>query len=340
MDFVLLNQKENYFINWKDVFQNDNPIYLEIGIGNGEFIVWLARNNKNSNFIGIDVSKEIFRKAVIRVKKSGLENVRLMRIEGAEFLCKYLRSESLSGVYINFPDPWFKKGHKERRLINEPFIYLISDRLKVDGFFIMVTDSEDYANDVLNLFKKFDNFQSLWNNGVRSNYPEYYKTKYARKWLALGLPIFYLGFQKKASVNIPEWLKDYYPLLKITKEDLYMPLLEIESPREIHVKEVLESLPKGIVLKENSFLIKFIDFFYNNDCILVDVVNVEGFYRQRFFVSISFKDKNRLNISIHESDDPDPIFTLHKTLMIIGKLIKDRIPNSKILQNTTKIKEL
>lgn len=340
IDFVLLNRKENYFIDWKDVFQNDNPIYLEIGIGNGEFIIWLAKNNENANYIGIDVSKEIFRKAVGRVRKSGLKNIRLMRVEGTEFLCKYLSAESLNGVYINFPDPWFKKDHKERRLINEFSLYLISDRLKIGGFFIMVTDNEDYAHDVLNLFKKFDNFQPLWDSGIRNSYPEYYKTKYARKWLALGLPIFYLGFQKKASKEIPEWLKEYYPLLKITREDLHMPLLEIETPKEIYIGEILESLPKGVVLKEDLLLIKFVDFYYNNNSILIDVVNVEGFYRQRFFVSIAFKDKNRVNISVHESDDPDPVFALHKTLLIIGRLIKDRIPGSKVLQNTTKIKEL
>ncbi|MGB9767496.1 MAG: tRNA (guanosine(46)-N7)-methyltransferase TrmB [Dictyoglomus sp.] len=341
-EFVILNQKSNYFLDWKEVFENENPIFLEIGMGNGEFIVHMAKENLNANFIGIDVSKEIFRKAVSRVKRSGLKNIRLMRIEGSEFLCKFVKSETLSGVYINFPDPWHKKSHKERRLVNEPFIYLVSDRLKNEGIFIFVSDNEEYTKSVWGLLKKFDNFSPLWDHGLRRDFPEYYKTKYARKWLALGLPIYYIGFKKTGNIEIPEYVKEYYPLLNLSKEDLYMPLVEFKIKKEKSsefIKDILSILPKGLIYRDKNALIKVLDFYYNEESIIADIVCVEGSFRQRFFLDISLK-KEVLKISIHDSDDPDPTFGIHKTLAIFASILKEKFTGLELLQNTTRIKEV
>ncbi|MCD6490416.1 MAG: tRNA (guanosine(46)-N7)-methyltransferase TrmB [Thermodesulfobacterium sp.] len=112
--------------DWERIFKRKAPLFLEIGIGNGEFIVWVAKKNPESNFIGVEVSKKYLKKAANRVVNEGLKNVKLMHIEGSKFISKFLERETLSGVYINFPDPWFKKKHKKRRLISQPFVWLIS----------------------------------------------------------------------------------------------------------------------------------------------------------------------------------------------------------------------
>ncbi|ACI18807.1 tRNA (guanosine(46)-N7)-methyltransferase TrmB [Dictyoglomus thermophilum] len=342
-DLIISNNKANYFLDLRDIFQNENPIFLEIGMGNGEFIVHMAKENPNANFIGIDVSKEIFRKALSRVKKSGLKNIRIMRIEGSEFLCKFVRSKTLSGVYINFPDPWSKKSRKERRLVNEPFIYLISDRLKEGGVFIFVSDDEDYAMTVWELLKKFTNFSPMWDDGLRTDFPEYYKTKYARKWLSLGLTIYYIGFRKERDVDLPEHVKKYYPLLNLSKEDLFMPLIEFKIKKTLNnefIKEVLSILPRDVIYRDENTLIKILDVYHNERSILVDVLCVEGYYQQRFFVDINDIKKDILKIAIHDSDDPDPTLGVHRALAILASILKENFPELELVQNTTKVKNL
>jgi len=323
--------------DWGSIFKRKAPIFLEIGIGNGEFITWLAQNNPESNFIGIEYSKKYFKKAANRILRNKLRNVRLICIEGSKFLSKFLDSESLSGVYINFPDPWVKKKHKKRRLISKPFVWLLAERLILNGFFLMVTDYEEYAKEVIELFLKCPAFLPLWDSPIKDFLPNYYYTKYARKWLSQGLSLFYVGFKKIKRVEIPEWVYKFYPLAKLSKEE-FLPENILEIDEKIDFFNLSKNLPKGVIWKGENEVIKIIDIYFKEDGILIDTLVVEGFLKQRFFVAVNCYHKKGVIISIHDSDKPDITEGVHKAIIIITLKIHKIFRKARIIKSTCKVK--
>jgi tRNA (guanine-N7-)-methyltransferase len=325
--------------NWGNIFERNAPLFLEIGIGNGEFIVWIAKKNPQSNFIGVEVSKKYLKKAANRVAKEGLKNVKLMHIEASKFISKFLERETLSGIYINFPDPWLKKKHKKRRLISKPFVWLIADRLILDGFFLMVTDCEDYAYEVVELFSYCQAFSPLWDTPIKNELPDYYLTKYGRKWLFSGLPIFYIGFKKKSRVDIPEWVYNFYPLARLSKEEkLLENILEINE--KIDFFELAKNLSRGIIWKKENEVIKVLDIYSKEDGILIDTLVTKGILRQRFFVAVKPYHQKGLIISIHDSEKPDITDEIHRAITLITLEIQKFFKDSRILKSTCKKKIL
>ncbi len=169
------------------VFDNNNKTVLEVGIGNGEFLINLAENNPETNFIGFEVFKEGATKCIRRCKSLGLNNVRVVHFD-AIFYMHLLEKSSISEIYVNFPDPWFKKRHRKRRIINPQFVELVASLLKPDGVLNIATDNEDYATGLDGIQHTLENCAS---GGTLSNMQgepfthddsHYFPTKYYRKF--------------------------------------------------------------------------------------------------------------------------------------------------------------
>jgi len=322
--------------DWEKIFKRKAPLYLEIGIGNGEFIVWLAERNPEADFIGVEVSREYFKKAVNRALKSGVNNLRLICMEGAKAISKLFSPSSLSGLYLNFPDPWAKKKQKERRLVNPAFAWLLADRLVQQGFFLMVTDYEEYACEVIEIFSRCPAYEPLWETPLRHELPGYYHTKYARKWLSMGLTLFYIGFKKVKEVELPEWVCKFYPIVNLKKEEP-LPLNILKLNQKVEFKELAKIFSKEIIWRKDEELIKVLDVYFKEDGVLIDTLVVEGHLKQRFFISIA-PYKDGLIISIHDSDHPDPTDGVHKALVLITFKLQKKFPESEVIQSTCKIK--
>ncbi|MDJ0837362.1 MAG: tRNA (guanosine(46)-N7)-methyltransferase TrmB [Acidobacteriota bacterium] len=127
-----------------EIFGNDNPLELEIGIGKGLFLLNEARRNPDRNYIGIEIARKYLVKARERVEKRGVPNVRFVNGEAFDFMEKFLSDESLSTIHIYFPDPWPKKRHHKRRLFSDVFIPLAHRKLKPGGLMLIATDHAGY----------------------------------------------------------------------------------------------------------------------------------------------------------------------------------------------------
>ncbi|RLG12528.1 tRNA (guanosine(46)-N7)-methyltransferase TrmB [Candidatus Pacearchaeota archaeon] len=322
--------------SWEKIFGREAPLYLEIGIGNGEFIVWLAKNHPEANFIGVEVAKEFFRKALNRVVSANLSNVRLICMEGSKALCKLFFSQSLSGLYLNFPDPWAKKKQKKRRLINQAFVWLLADRLILNGFFIMVTDYKEYAEEVVNFFLNCPSFCPLWDSVIKNSLPHYYHTKYARKWLSAGLPLFYIGFKKIKHISIPEWVYTLYPLAKL-KGGETLPESVIKINNKLNFFEIAKKFPTGVIWKNNHEICKIVEIYFNENNIILDLIVIEGFLKQRFFVSIH-PHSDGLIIKIHDSDNPDATDGVHKALAFLTLYLQKILKSGILLRTNCKSK--
>jgi tRNA (guanine-N7-)-methyltransferase len=135
------------------LFSRAQPIEVELGCGDGSFLVAYAKQNPERNFLGVERLLGRVRKTVRKSARTGLKNLRLIRIESAYLLEFLLPRNSVSALHIYFPDPWPKRKHHRHRLINERFPLLASQTLVPRGRIYLRTDHPEYHKQMLEVFR-------------------------------------------------------------------------------------------------------------------------------------------------------------------------------------------
>jgi tRNA (guanine-N7-)-methyltransferase len=126
-------------------FDREAALVVEIGFGNGQALAWMAAREPEKNFVGIEVHEPGVGRLLKRVAEDGLDNVRVAMRDAVEVLDDQVAPASLDEVRIYFPDPWPKKRHHKRRLIQPPFLELLAERIKPGGLLHLATDWAPYA---------------------------------------------------------------------------------------------------------------------------------------------------------------------------------------------------
>jgi len=132
-------------IDVKTLFGNENPVVLEIGFGMGKSLVEMAKAAPELNFIGIEVHKPGVGACISLASEQGVKNLKVFEHDAIEILADCISDNSLTTVQLFFPDPWHKKKHHKRRIVQASFVEAIRNKLKVGGIFHMATDWENYA---------------------------------------------------------------------------------------------------------------------------------------------------------------------------------------------------
>jgi len=318
--------------DWGQIFGRSAPLLLEIGIGNGEFLVWLAERNQDKNCVGVEIDRNYLLKARNRVRVANLTNVRLIPMEGSKALSRLFAPDTLLALYLNFPDPWHKKRHQERRLVNLPFAWLLASRLVLNGQFVMVTDYEPYAQEVVSAFRNCPAYEPLWDSPIRTELPGYYQTKYARKWSALGRPLFYIGFRKVRPVELPNWVLKTYPLAAL-RGDETMPqmVLKVSSPVNWH--ELWHALPKGLLWQQGDDVVNVKGCYLGDESIAVDLVVTEGRLMQRFFAFIH-AHKDGVMVRVHDASHPDFTQGVHRAIALLALTVKRLLSGAEVHHHT------
>ncbi len=198
-DFSLLTEGTNILqkdsiVDWANLFGDNNPLILEIGCGNGHFLVNKALAFPDNNFIGIDIKPERVIKSIEKTKKLNLKNIKFLTDEGLHFISGYFKDNSLSLVYLLFPDPWPKKKHRKKRLLlKDEFIDALYKKLKEDGVFVYVTDYEEYFNASYEKIIKDARFD-LEN---KSDNDEYSISIFGKKWKEEGRNFYSFAMRHK-----------------------------------------------------------------------------------------------------------------------------------------------
>ena len=136
-------------LNLTQVFGRDVPKILEIGFGMGQTTALIAAQHPGNDYLGVEVHTPGVGSLLKLIEEHQLNNIRIIQHDAVEVLQHMIPEGSLSGVHIFFPDPWPKKRHQKRRLIQSPFCSLVSRRLKQDGYLHIATDWKDYADQIL-----------------------------------------------------------------------------------------------------------------------------------------------------------------------------------------------
>ncbi len=146
-EYVLPFKEEK--IDFEELFGNPNPVVIEIGFGMGSATFQIAQARRDLNFLAIEVFLTGFAKLLNWVGQSELKNIKLIRFDAVEVLTSMIEDNSVAGFHIFFPDPWPKKRHHKRRLIQPPFVELLTKKLKSGGYIYAVTDWQEYGEQIL-----------------------------------------------------------------------------------------------------------------------------------------------------------------------------------------------
>ncbi len=186
-----------HLLDLTSVFPGDQPKIIEIGFGMGGATWQIAKNNPDKDYIGIEVHGPGVGTLLMAMVQNSVTNLKIIQHDAVEVLKTMIADNSISGFHIYFPDPWHKKKHHKRRIIQAPLVDLLCSKLKPGGYIHLATDWEHYAQwmlDILNQNRNLVN-QSPENSFVAR--PEYRPlTKFEQRGLNLGHGVWDLIFTK------------------------------------------------------------------------------------------------------------------------------------------------
>ncbi|WP_430784689.1 tRNA (guanosine(46)-N7)-methyltransferase TrmB [Virgibacillus flavescens] len=188
-NIVIANPKENQN-KWNEVFGNSNPIHLEIGTGKGQFIVGMAEQYPNINFVGVEMAKSIIVDAAQKVKESEQTNLLLLN-ENADDLEEIFGQNEVSAIYLNFSDPWPKTRHEKRRLSFHTFLSKYENILDENNDLVMKTDNRRLFEYSLVSFSKYGlRLEEVTLDLHALDDPTNVMTEYEEKFSSKGQPIY------------------------------------------------------------------------------------------------------------------------------------------------------
>jgi len=183
-------------LDFDAAFGRAAPRILEIGFGMGETTATIAATHREIDYLALEVHTPGVGSLLKQIEALGLSNVRIIQHDAVEVLERMIPAASLNGVHIFFPDPWPKKRHHKRRLIQSPLVSLLASKLKPGGYVHAATDWEEYAQQILDIFSD----EPLLDNTADgfAPRPEYRPlTKFEQRGLKLGHGVWDIVFRRK-----------------------------------------------------------------------------------------------------------------------------------------------
>jgi tRNA (guanine-N7-)-methyltransferase len=174
-------------INPAEVFDREAPLVLEIGFGMGDSLLQMAEAEPDKNFIGIEVHPPGVGRLINNAGKAGLKNLKVYMADAIDVLNDCIADGSLDRFQLYFPDPWHKKKHHKRRIVQPEFVRLLCSKLKPGGLIHLATDWQEYAEHMLEVMEAEAQLENTSGKGEFSPRPEFRpQTKFERRGERLG----------------------------------------------------------------------------------------------------------------------------------------------------------
>ena len=166
---VNINEK---ILNFDELFLNKNDITLEVGFGNGDSLLEMAIQQPDQNFLGIEVYEAGVGRLINEASKNNLSNLKIIKEDAVEILTNNISDNSLSCFQLFFPDPWHKKKHHKRRIVQTSFLDRLSKKLKNNGIAHIATDWENYAEHIMDTLESHPHFKNCAGDHIYSVRPK------------------------------------------------------------------------------------------------------------------------------------------------------------------------
>nr|WP_321499207.1 tRNA (guanosine(46)-N7)-methyltransferase TrmB [uncultured Dethiosulfovibrio sp.] len=267
----------------------DSRAIAEIGFGNGEFLIHLAKEERDCLVFGMEISMTCAEKAIKRALREGVPNVRIIRGDARFLLRECFEDESLEKIYMSFPCPWPKERHSRRRVTHKGFSDTVASVLKVGGEFELATDEEWYAQEV---GKVLGGHPSLDLVSFDVNKRRKITTKYERKWLDQGKDTFILVFEKKGKCTVSRTVEGGLKDMHVAIDGERAAFTALESG--------FLNVSDGVA--EAHWNLGKV-YYNGEDAWLVQTITSDDGYEQKFYLKVVRRGKGAL-VRIDEASSP------------------------------------
>ena len=189
-------ERDDKQLDLTTLFDRVSPVTLEIGFGDGVSLATMAENAPDKNFIGIEVHRPGVGRLLHLIEEKQLNNLRVMDDDAVQIIKKRIPERSLDCVQLFFPDPWHKKRHNKRRIVQPEFVLLVASRLKPNGVFHLATDWEPYAEHMAEVMEASKEFKSQSDTAFSIRPDTRPTTKFETRGLKLGHGVWDLLYEK------------------------------------------------------------------------------------------------------------------------------------------------
>lgn len=175
---------------WNELFENDHPIHIEIGMGKGQFITGMAKAHPEINYIGVEMQVSVVSIALDKLIEQPLPNLKLLHVDGSA-LTEYFADSEVDQIYLNFSDPWPKKRHEKRRLTYKTFLAVDEQILRPNGEILFKTDNQGLFEYSLASFSQYGMIlKQVWLDLHQSQFEGNIMTEYEEKFSSKGQRIY------------------------------------------------------------------------------------------------------------------------------------------------------
>jgi tRNA (guanine-N7-)-methyltransferase len=312
--------------DWAQIFGKQESPIVEVGFGNASYLTRLALDNPDSNVIGLEISNHALDKAAIKIHRSDIKNIRLIRARALMFFWLTCANSSVQSIHVNFPDPWPKAAHKDRRLVNRRFLDLSAARLVNHGLIRIATDDADYASSINRGLLKSPYFEKVDDAVSRSLFFPDVRTKYELKAIRDGRACHYLVWRRNDVTT-----RNEIPVL----QELKMPHAIISTP--LPLMEI-GHLYEPVNYSEGPISVRFVDFFHSvrYDQAVVDTYIAEGDLEQRVLLTIKGKSNSRYLVTLRETGFPRPTPATHIAIRRLAEMLVSMHAKAKIERHNLK----
>lgn len=314
--------------NWTALLGAERPLIVEIGFGNADYLIALAKANPDCNVIGFEVSSHSLKKAEKKIRREGLNNVIAVYSRGETALNHLFRSESVREFHINYPDPWFKSRHAGRRIMQHHTLETLVNRLEIGGLFYLATDIVAYAEMSHELLIEMSGLDNLLDSAWLNEFPErLLTTKYEAKGIEEGRPGNYFKYRRNEQPmpNVP------------VKEELSVPHMLLKTP--MTPQEIAAQVEREAFHKLDIHVALFNSFWnpkYNT--VLLEINVEEPTIEQHIALILRPREtKGEFTLRYATFGMPRSTEGLHFATKAIAEWIVSLHPDAEIIGNRTRL---
>lgn len=307
--------------DWTVLFGSDRPLILEIGFGYGQYLQHLALTKPDTNIIGLEIANQCLDAAERAIERKHLVNVRVIQSMAETALHHLFVPDSLSEVHINFPDPWFKKRHGHRRLIQRDTLDVLVSRMRPDAMLYLATDIIEYAEMSDELLSQTTGLDNTLTTGWVNDMPGRVVTKYEGRAQRVGRTCYYFAYRRNQT-PAPE-----VPVIK----ELEMTHVVFNTP--LSLDEMLARFEE-IEHKQGDLIIRFLHGYRGRSVLLFEVYIHEPTIDQHISLVISPREtEHEYTLKVGTMGYPRSTPGLQKAVALMADWLISLNPDAHIVKH-------
>ncbi len=313
-------------IAWGPAFGRSGRLVVEIGFGNGGFLIGQARQHPASNFVGIERSWGSMQRIFKRLDRTALTNIRLVEGNAAFVLERLFAPDGIDQVFIHFPDPWPKERHHSRRLIQPGFVRLLAQRLAPECEVTIATDHADYAAWIGAVLEGQSLLRSCFPSTSVHDLPGRTPTRYEQKAMAAGVPIHYFVWRRAACPCGGVAVEKVGTMPNVILKGTYDRTRLLDA----FASQTWQEVHRGV-----RVVVKLVEGYRNSrGGQLIEVMVKEGELTQHFGVLVLPHSDGEVLVKLSAMGRPRPTRGVKQAVWRVAQVVLDQHPRMRVVSST------